>query len=88
MPCFVLMLNTIISTIVDDNCSKVQVMKKEDKTPQELIKDIETCGITLKDIASKINVTYSYVWLLSKGKRKGLAWDKMEKLRKIHSSVM
>lgn len=85
MPCFALMLVTIMCTIVHINCSKVQVMKKENKTPQQLLKEIASTGMNMKEVADITGMTHGYVCCLERGVRKGLSWEKMDRLRELHS---
>lgn len=60
-------------------------MKKEDKNPQQLIQELSLSGMNMKEIANRTGMSHNYVCLLSKGVRKGLSWEKMDRLRELHS---
>lgn len=63
-------------------------MKKQDSmTPEDIINELCARGVTKQDIAKNVGVTYAYVWQLGKGLKKGLSWDKMDKLKSYYDSI-
>ena len=64
-------------------------MKKKDvvMSPCEMIKEMRSKGISLPNIAEMVGISHSYAWKLMNEKRKGLAWDKMESLKKAYNST-